>query len=339
MTDARSGALASPVFAGAERFVLRGAGIAGRGALRGVQAAAALAAGVAQARRILARLDAAAVVGFGGYPSVAAGAGGGESARAAAGDRAARAERGARPRQPLFVAAVPMRWRWALPARSACRRSCATVVTGNPVRPAIAALRGLPYAAPDAGAVRLLVLGGSLGARVFCDVVPAAVAQLPEALRQRLTVVQQCAAGGCRAGARATMPHSGSRPRSRTFFRRHRRAAGGGASGDRARGRLDGRGAGGGGPAGDPGAAAGCHRRSSDRERARAGAGGRRVGGAAAALHARRARRAACCAVRRPRTRCADAAAARGFGGASGGGDAAGRSGRRRRMHARRACA
>ena len=34
MTDARSGALNSPVFAGHEQFVLRGAGIAGRGALR-----------------------------------------------------------------------------------------------------------------------------------------------------------------------------------------------------------------------------------------------------------------------------------------------------------------
>ena len=42
------------------------------------------------------------------------------------------------------------------------------------------------------GAIRLLVLGGSLGARVFSDVVPTALAALPAGLRARLTVVQQC---------------------------------------------------------------------------------------------------------------------------------------------------
>ena len=71
MTDARSGGLASPAFEGRERFVLRGAGIAGRGAARAFSASLALAAGTVQARAILSRLDAAALVGFGGYPSVA----------------------------------------------------------------------------------------------------------------------------------------------------------------------------------------------------------------------------------------------------------------------------
>lgn len=55
---------------------------------------------------------------------------------------------------------------------------------GNPVRSSIATL-----AAPDKrwqqreGALRLLVLGGSLGARPINEVVPAALAQLPAALR------------------------------------------------------------------------------------------------------------------------------------------------------------
>ena len=74
MTDARSGGLQSPVFAGREHFVISGAGIAGRGALRAGKAALALAGGVLQARGILARLHAAAVVGFGGYPVRRAGA-------------------------------------------------------------------------------------------------------------------------------------------------------------------------------------------------------------------------------------------------------------------------
>src|SRR5947209_5764868 len=53
MADARSGGLSSAVFAGHECFVIRGAGIAGRGALHGSKAVLSLTAGIAQARRIL----------------------------------------------------------------------------------------------------------------------------------------------------------------------------------------------------------------------------------------------------------------------------------------------
>jgi UDP-N-acetylglucosamine--N-acetylmuramyl-(pentapeptide) pyrophosphoryl-undecaprenol N-acetylglucosamine transferase len=67
----------------------------------------------------------------------------------------------------------------------------ATLVTGNPVRAAVAALAHEPYA-PPAGRIQLLVLGGSLGARVFSDIVPAALQALPDGLRARLSVVQQC---------------------------------------------------------------------------------------------------------------------------------------------------
>ena len=79
------------------------------------------------------------------------------------------------------------------PADTAKVPSAAHVeVVGNPVRPALAALAGPGYAAPtDEGAIRLLVLGGSLGARIFADVVPGAVTLLPEGLKQRLVVTQQ----------------------------------------------------------------------------------------------------------------------------------------------------
>src|SRR5580693_3150570 len=63
MTDARSGGLASPVFAGREQYILRGAGIAGRGVWRGMKAVGALAGGVMQARGVLERLSACCVVG------------------------------------------------------------------------------------------------------------------------------------------------------------------------------------------------------------------------------------------------------------------------------------
>src|ERR1700712_1220681 len=71
MTDARSGGLSSAIFSAREQFIIRGAGIAGRGAWRGAKAIGSLAGGVAQARGILVRLGAGCVVGFGGYPCVA----------------------------------------------------------------------------------------------------------------------------------------------------------------------------------------------------------------------------------------------------------------------------
>ncbi len=65
-------------------------------------------------------------------------------------------------------------------------------VTGNPVRAHVLAAREVEYAPPEPdGEIRLLVLGGSLGARILSETVPRAIAQLPEALRWRLKVVQQ----------------------------------------------------------------------------------------------------------------------------------------------------
>ncbi|MEO8113589.1 MAG: UDP-N-acetylglucosamine--N-acetylmuramyl-(pentapeptide) pyrophosphoryl-undecaprenol N-acetylglucosamine transferase, partial [Phenylobacterium sp.] len=65
-------------------------------------------------------------------------------------------------------------------------------VVGNPVRPAIRALADLPYDPPTAeGPLRILVTGGSQGARLLSELVPEAIAALPEALRHRLAVQQQ----------------------------------------------------------------------------------------------------------------------------------------------------
>ena len=194
LCDARSAGLRSPVFAGHERFVIHGAGIAGRGLLRGASAIAALGRGVVQARGILARLDVAAVVAFGGYPAVAP----------------VLAARTLRRRIPVILheqnAVLGRANRFLARHASVLALSfagtervpevAATIVTGNPVRPAIAALAVEKYVPPDwshaSGTVRLLVLGGSLGARVFSDVVPAAIALLPAELQACLSVVQQC---------------------------------------------------------------------------------------------------------------------------------------------------
>jgi UDP-N-acetylglucosamine--N-acetylmuramyl-(pentapeptide) pyrophosphoryl-undecaprenol N-acetylglucosamine transferase len=191
MTDARSAGIASPVFEERERFVIRGAGIAGRGLVRAARAVLSLAAGTLQARAILARLDPAVLIGFGGYPSVAP-------------VLAARLLR-RRPRLLLHEqnAVLGRANRWlagcadmlALSFETTSRlpRGRRGIVTGNPVRPPISALAGTGYAPPGAE-VKLLVLGGSLGARIFSDVVPAALAQLAPDLRARLRVTQQCRA-------------------------------------------------------------------------------------------------------------------------------------------------
>ena len=191
MTDARSGGLVSPAFEGCERFVLAGAGIAGRGAAKAAQAFAALARGTVQASRLLGQVKAATIVGFGGYPSVAP-------------VMAARFMR----RRPAVIlheqnAVMGRANRWlganadllALSHANTAKVPADVVsqFTGNPVRPPVVALAGQGYGVPGAR-ISLLVLGGSLGARVFSEVVPPALALLPEGLRGRLDVVQQCRA-------------------------------------------------------------------------------------------------------------------------------------------------
>jgi UDP-N-acetylglucosamine--N-acetylmuramyl-(pentapeptide) pyrophosphoryl-undecaprenol N-acetylglucosamine transferase len=66
------------------------------------------------------------------------------------------------------------------------------LLTGNPVRAAIAEIGRRPYGLPGSdGALTLLVMGGSQGAAVFNDLVPEALSRLPEEIRCRLTVHQQ----------------------------------------------------------------------------------------------------------------------------------------------------
>ncbi|WP_163268088.1 undecaprenyldiphospho-muramoylpentapeptide beta-N-acetylglucosaminyltransferase [Chelativorans alearense] len=143
--------------------------------------------GVRQSSALIARLKPRAVVGFGGYPTL----------------------------PPLFAAtrrgvptiiheqnAVMGRANKALAGRVTAIAGGflkaegpfaeKIVVTGNPVRQAVLDVADTPYAAPSEGeALRLLVFGGSQGARFFSDMVPEAVAGLPETLRSRLLITHQ----------------------------------------------------------------------------------------------------------------------------------------------------
>jgi UDP-N-acetylglucosamine--N-acetylmuramyl-(pentapeptide) pyrophosphoryl-undecaprenol N-acetylglucosamine transferase len=67
------------------------------------------------------------------------------------------------------------------------------VYTGNPLRPEVVALAGAPYTMPEPlGPLRLLVFGGSQGARFFSEALPAALALVKPEIRARLDLVQQC---------------------------------------------------------------------------------------------------------------------------------------------------
>jgi UDP-N-acetylglucosamine--N-acetylmuramyl-(pentapeptide) pyrophosphoryl-undecaprenol N-acetylglucosamine transferase len=149
-----------------------------------------IAAGVAIAFAKLTRLKPAAVVGFGGYPSVpvmmAAGLARLPTAIIEQNAVVGRANRLVMNKVRLVAAAFPI-------ARFAPTDISKVVLTGNPLRPEVEALWNAPYKLPEAGGpLRLLVFGGSQGARAMSEIVPAALTRLPHDMKMRLSVVQQC---------------------------------------------------------------------------------------------------------------------------------------------------
>ena len=67
-----------------------------------------------------------------------------------------------------------------------------TTTVGTPMRPAILTAAAVPYEPPQPdGPLRLLVVGGSQGARVMSDIAPPAIEKLEPALWPRLVLTQQ----------------------------------------------------------------------------------------------------------------------------------------------------
>jgi UDP-N-acetylglucosamine--N-acetylmuramyl-(pentapeptide) pyrophosphoryl-undecaprenol N-acetylglucosamine transferase len=143
--------------------------------------------GVAQGRQLLRRIAPAAVVGFGGYPTVPP-----IVAARLAGLPIVLHEQNAvvgQANKMLIRLGATLATGFDQPKGSG--RAQRQVHVGNPVRPAITA--GIrPYEPPGSGEpFRLLVFGGSQGARVFSGMVPGAMAMLPEEKRRRIRLVQQ----------------------------------------------------------------------------------------------------------------------------------------------------
>ncbi len=169
---------------------LSGSAVLGRSALQKLLSLLAILRGSWQARGPLKRSKARAVVGFGGFasvpPALAARSLGLPLILHEQNAVLGRANRLLAGRATALATAFPEVKAVAASDRAKLRR------VGNPVRPAIAALRTRPY--PEltpAGRIRLLVTGGSQGAKAFDSLIPAAIALLPEGLRRRIDLVQQ----------------------------------------------------------------------------------------------------------------------------------------------------
>jgi UDP-N-acetylglucosamine--N-acetylmuramyl-(pentapeptide) pyrophosphoryl-undecaprenol N-acetylglucosamine transferase len=161
-----------------------------RNPLKLAGAAFTIVGGIASARGTLRKIRPQAVVGFGGYPIfppfLAArllGIPGILHEQNAVMGRANRA-------LASRATKIALSFEKTLRAEAYASKS---VLTGNPVRDRVLLVASTPYPerTPD-GPIKLVVTGGSQGARVFSDLIPPAIAQLPEELRHRLRIVQQC---------------------------------------------------------------------------------------------------------------------------------------------------
>lgn len=163
----------------------------------------------------LSRLKPAAVVGFGGYPSLpvmgAAKLGGYPIVVHEQNAILGRVNRRLAGRATAVAASLPL-------VQFKPKPSVALVYTGNPVRPEAAKLSGMAYALPPAdGEIRVLIFGGSQGARALSELVPAAIVRLPQDLRARLHITQQCRSEDIQR-VRATYGAIEVRAEVRTFF-------------------------------------------------------------------------------------------------------------------------
>jgi UDP-N-acetylglucosamine--N-acetylmuramyl-(pentapeptide) pyrophosphoryl-undecaprenol N-acetylglucosamine transferase len=149
-----------------------------------------LAAGTAVSLSLMRRLKPAAVVGFGGYPTlpplIAARLFGVPGIIHEANAVLGRANRFLSRHVNAIATSLP-----GVLNRDPTLAGKTTIV-GTPMRPGILAAAGMKYVPPElTGPFRLLVIGGSQGARVMADIVPGAIERLQAALWNRLVLTQQ----------------------------------------------------------------------------------------------------------------------------------------------------
>jgi len=161
--------------------------VTGKGLLGRFIGALKLAKGTKECLSLIDRLKPDVVVGFGGYPTV-------PPLYAATMRKVPtiiHEQNGVMGRANRYLASRVTRIATGFPLRDDAHAAKASVV-GNPVRPPVLAAAAVPFRPLVPGdRFSLLVFGGSQGARVMSDVVPAALALLSHAERERISLVQQ----------------------------------------------------------------------------------------------------------------------------------------------------
>ncbi len=144
--------------------------------------------GILQARKAFARLKPWAVIGFGGYPSYPA-----LMAALSRKDVTLIHEQNSvlgRSNRQLVKKVDAVACAFPVLRMAPLELEGRVEVVGNPVRPDIRALFDQPYP-PVEKTIRLLVTGGSQGAKILSETVPKALAMLPVSIRINLHVEQQ----------------------------------------------------------------------------------------------------------------------------------------------------
>jgi UDP-N-acetylglucosamine--N-acetylmuramyl-(pentapeptide) pyrophosphoryl-undecaprenol N-acetylglucosamine transferase len=189
-TDRRAAAYAGQ-FPARKVHVLPSDTLRGRNPLRLVLTLIVLGYGILRAMFLLLWLRPAAVVGFGGYPTLPPVL----AAWLLRIPRIVHEQNAVMGRANRLLAARASTIATGYPGILARKPELAikAVHTGNPVRAAVRAAAARAYEAPEeAKPLRLLVFGGSQGARIMSEIVPGAIERCAAPIRSRLRVVQQC---------------------------------------------------------------------------------------------------------------------------------------------------
>jgi UDP-N-acetylglucosamine--N-acetylmuramyl-(pentapeptide) pyrophosphoryl-undecaprenol N-acetylglucosamine transferase len=190
VTDARGATIpGKPDFLPAH--VLPAGRIEGKNPLNWIKGLRAILEGRRMALRLFETFQPSAVIGFGGYPALPTLL----AATSAKIPSVIHEQNAVLGRVNRFLAgkvdAIATAYRQV--DRLAQKHEAKAVLVGNPVRAEVLTLRDQPYPAfTEDGLLRVLVTGGSQGARVLSEVVPDGLAMLQPALRTRLQVIQQC---------------------------------------------------------------------------------------------------------------------------------------------------
>jgi UDP-N-acetylglucosamine--N-acetylmuramyl-(pentapeptide) pyrophosphoryl-undecaprenol N-acetylglucosamine transferase len=213
-TDER-GAQYAKDFPAEERLALEAATFKTGDVVGMARAGMRIMAGIMGARQAFRRLKPNVVVGFGGYPSLPSIL----AASAVGAPTVIHEQNAVLGRVNRFVATQVGAIACAFPTleKATPEVKAKVHVVGNPVRAPVRALYDHVYEAPGQ-TVRILVTGGSQGARLLSELVPDAVAMLPEDIRVRLKIEQQTRMESMEV-ARHTYAEAGVEAEIAPFFR------------------------------------------------------------------------------------------------------------------------